>query len=154
MKHFLKKGNLETKAEDCFYDITDNVQNYVVESEIKNGHVLIQPMHTTVGIFLNEGEERLLIDFTNRLSKKAPKGDNYMHDDIGLRKDDCPPDEPVNGHSHIRSACYSNPSLSLILYDGEIQLGTYQRILFAEFDGPCPRKHKSTRKYLVSVIGE
>jgi thiamine phosphate synthase YjbQ (UPF0047 family) len=77
-----------------------------------------------------------------------------MHDDIELRKDNCPVDEPVNGHSHIRAACYSNPSLSLILHKGKIQLGTYQRILFAEFDGPCPRKHKSVRKYLVSVIGE
>jgi secondary thiamine-phosphate synthase enzyme len=154
MKHFLKEGNLETKEEDCFYDITEEIQKFIDESGIKNGHVLIQPMHTTVGIFLNEGEERLLRDFVKRLSEKAPKGDKYLHDDIEKRNDNCPSDEPVNGHSHIRSACYSNPSLSLILHEGKIQLGTYQRILFAEFDGPCPRKHKSVRKYLVSVIGE
>jgi secondary thiamine-phosphate synthase enzyme len=154
MKHFVKEGNLQTKAEDKFYDITEEVGKIVRDSGINDGHILVQPMHTTVGIFLNEGEERLLIDFVNCLSKKAPKGDKYMHDDIELRKDNCPVDEPVNGHSHIRAACYSNPSLSLILHKGKIQLGTYQRILFAEFDGPCPRKHKSVRKYLVSVIGE
>ncbi len=154
MKYFVKEGNLQTEAEDKFYDITEEIQKFVDESGIQNGHILIQPLHTTVGIFLNEGEERLLKDFVNYLSKQAIKGDNYMHDDIELRKDNCPPDEPVNGHSHMRAACYSNPSLSLILHKGKIQLGTYQRILFAEFDGPCPRKHKSVRKYLVSVIGE
>jgi secondary thiamine-phosphate synthase enzyme len=154
MKHFLEEANLETEAKDRFYDITEKVKDYAKKSEINYGHILIQPMHTTTGIFLNEGEERLLKDFVNFLSEKAPKGKNYMHDEIELRRDNCPPDEPVNGHSHMRAACYSNPSLSLILHDGKVQLGTYQRILFAEFDGPCPRKHKSTRKYLVSIIGE
>lgn len=154
MKFFLKEESLSTKQADCFYDITEKVEGVVKESGIQSGHILIQPMHTTVGIFLNEGEKRLLGDFVNCLSKKAPQGDKYMHDDIELREDNCPSDEPVNGHSHIRSACYSNPSLSLILHYGKIKLGTYQRILFAEFDGPCPRKHKGVRKYLVSVIGE
>ncbi|MCW8966811.1 MAG: secondary thiamine-phosphate synthase enzyme YjbQ [Candidatus Pacearchaeota archaeon] len=154
MKCFLKEVNLQTKKEDCFYDITESVKKIVKDAGIKNGHILIQPMHTTVGIFLNENEERLLKDFVNFLCNKAPCGINYLHDDILLRKDNCPLDEPVNGHSHIRATCYSNPSLSLILYDNKIQLGTYQKILLAEFDGPCPRRYKSMRKYLVSVIGD
>ena len=154
MRCVLRGGSLTTEKADYFYDITEKVQEYVRDSKIKNGHILIQPMHTTVGIFLNENEERLLRDFVKFLSKKAPEGEGYLHDDIHLRKDNCPSDEPVNGHSHMRSALYSNPSLSLIIHEGKIQLGTYQRILFAEFDGPCPRNHKSTRKYLVSIIGE
>lgn len=154
MKHFLEEASLKTKETDKLYDITENINKYVKKSGIEYGHLLIQPMHTTTGIFLNEGEERLLQDFIDFLSEKAPKNKGYKHDDIELRKDNCPPDEPVNGHSHMRAGCYSNPSLSLILHNGKIQLGTYQRILFAEFDGPCPRKHKSKRKYLVSIIGE
>ncbi len=154
MKHFFKEVSLKTKEADEFYDITDDVKKYVKESGIQNGHVLIQPKHTTTGVFLNEGEERLLEDFVKFLSDKAPKDNGYKHDDIYLREDDCPPDEPVNGHSHMRAALYSNPSLSLILHNEELRLGTYQRILFAEFDGPCPRKHKSKRMYEVSIIGE
>jgi secondary thiamine-phosphate synthase enzyme len=150
----LREGSLTTEKADYFYDITEEVRGFAKDSGIRNGHILIQPMHTTVGIFLNENEERLLKDFTNYLSVQAPKGNKYLHDDIEKRKDNCPPDEPVNGHSHIRAACYSNPSLSLILHNEEIRLGTYQRIFFAEFDGPCPRKHKNTRKYLVSIMGE
>lgn len=154
MKHFFKETSLETKTTDEFYDITEVIRDYVEESGIRNGHVIIQPKHTTTGIFLNEGEERLLQDFVEFLSEKAPKDKGYKHDDIPLRKDNCPDDEPVNGHSHMRTALYSNPSLDLILHDGELYLGTYQRILFAEFDGPCPRKHKSERSYGTMIIGE
>jgi thiamine phosphate synthase YjbQ (UPF0047 family) len=54
MKHFVKEGNLQTKAEDKFYDITEEVEKIVRNSGINDGHILVQPMHTTVGIFLNE----------------------------------------------------------------------------------------------------
>ena len=123
------------------------------ESKIKDGHILIQPLHTTVGIFVNENEKGLLKDLIIHLLEKVPKiQEKYFHDDI--KKRICPDDEPVNGHSHIKATLYSNPSLSLILSEGYLKLGKYQRIFFAEFDGPCPRKHKDIRKYLVSIIGE
>jgi len=149
----MKKNRLETKTHTGFYDITKEIIELIDESEIKNGQVVIQPMHTTVGVYVNENEPRLLEDLTIHLSGKAPQQEGiYLHDDIEYR--DCPPDEPLNGHSHIKSALYSNPSVSLILYKGKLQLGKYQRILFAEFDGPCPRKNKSQREYLISINGE
>ena len=153
MRYFLRKSELATDKHAEIYDITENVEEIVRDSEIREGHVLVQPLHTTVGIFLNENESRLFEDLVIHLSERVPqiKG-KYLHDDIAERN--CPPDEPLNGHSHIKSAFYSNPSLSLILYGGELQLGEYQRILFAEFDGPCPRKNKGKRKYLTSIIGE
>lgn len=152
MKCFFRGCDLATGKQTRFYDITDEILNYVAESRIKNGHLLIQPLHTTVGIYLNEGEKRLLNDFENFLLKKVPLEDNYLHDDIELRED-CPPDEPINCHAHLKSAFFSNPSVSLIIFDWKLQIGKYQRILFAEFDGPCPRKHKSRRRYAVSIIG-
>ena len=48
----------------------------------------------------------------------------------------------------------SYPSLSLIIFGGKLQMGKYQRILMSEFDGPCPRKHKSKRRYAISIIGD
>ena len=153
MKHFIIKEEFETFEQTKIYNITENILKIIKKSEIKNGHVLIQVLHTTVGIYINEGEERLLEDFVIYLNRIAPniKG-YYRHDDISKR--DCPEDEPINGHSHIKSAFFSNPSVSLILLGGELQLGKYQRILFAEFDGPCPRKHKTKRGILISIFGE
>jgi len=134
------------------YDLTDEILNYVAESGIKNGHVLVQPMHTTVGIYLNEGEPRLLRDFVREIGNRVPFEDEYLHDDIDKRLD-CPPDEPINCHAHLKASFFSNPSLSLIVFGGILQMGKYQRILFGEFDGPCPRKHKTRRRYAVSIIG-
>lgn len=150
---YYKKIKINTLKEVEFLDITEKIKESVKESKIKNGHILIQPLHTTVGIFLNENEKGLLEDLVIHLSEKVPqiKG-KYLHDDIEKRI--CPADEPLNAHSHIKTAFYSNSSLSLILFKGELKLGKYQRIFFAEFDGPCPRKHKSIRKYLISIMGK
>jgi secondary thiamine-phosphate synthase enzyme len=125
---------------------------YIAESGIRNGHVLIQSKHTTTGILLNENEAGLLEDIIKHLTQQVPEDKEYQHDDLSKR--DCPPDEPLNGHSHLKAAHYTITSLALVLHDSELQAGKYQRIFFAEFDGPCPRKHKSVRKYLVSIIGE
>ena len=152
MRCFFRVCDLVTRELTEIYDLTDEIINYVAESKIKNGHLLIQPMHTTVGIFLNEAEPRLIRDFARELGARVPFKGDYLHDDIHKRED-CPSDEPINCHSHLKSAFFSNPSLSLIIFGGKLQLGRYQRILFGEFDGPCPRKHKTRRKYAVSIIG-
>ncbi len=152
MRCFFRECDLTTDSLTEIYDLTDELINYIAESRIKNGHVLVQPMHTTVGIFLNEGEPRLIQDFKRELNSMIPFEGDYLHDDIHKRMD-CPPDEPVNCHSHLKSAFFSNPSVSLIIFGGKLQLGKYQRILFWEFDGPCPRKHKTKRRYAVSIIG-
>jgi len=155
MNHFVKKYFLSTKKEVEFIDITTEIKKSVLESKISEGHLLIQTLHTTTGIYLNEFEQRLIqYDLPSFLAKEYPKGMNlYRHDDIDKRFD-CPEDEPLNGNSHLSSMFNSNPSLSLIVSEGKLQIGKYQRIIFAEFDGPCPRKHKSEREYLVSFLGD
>jgi secondary thiamine-phosphate synthase enzyme len=153
MKHYTNCLEIATKNPVEFYDITKQILGEISKSKFTFGHVLIQAMHTTTGVYVNEGEERLMEDFVLQLQKRAPKGPGYLHDDISERKD-CPPDEPKNGHSHMMATLYSQPSVSLILDNGALQIGKFQRILFGEFDGPCPRKHKSKRKCLVSIIGE
>ena len=154
MRCFYRKSNLATNRQTKIYDITDEIINYVAESTIKNGHMVIQPLHTTVGIYLNEAEERLIEDFKIFLKKQVPINNNYLHDDIKKRTDNCPPDEPINAHSHLKTTFYSNPMISLIIFGGKLQLGKYQRILLVEFDGPTPRKHKNKREYAISIIGE
>lgn len=152
MRCFFRICDLTTIGLTEIHDLTDEIINYTLESQIKNGHILIQPMHTTVGIYLNEGESRLIQDFVREINYRVPLKGEYLHDDIEKRKD-CPPDEPINCHSHLKSAFFSNPSLSLIIFGGKLQIGKYQRILFSEFDGPCPRKYKTKRRYAISIIG-
>ncbi len=152
MRCFFRMCDLATGGLTEIHDLTDEIINYIAESKIKNGHLLIQPMHTTVGIYLNEAEPLLLKDFERELDARVPFSNDYLHDDIDKRLD-CPPDEPINCHSHLKSVFFSNPSLSLVVFGGKLQLGRYQKILMAEFDGPCPRKHKTRRRYVVSIIG-
>ena len=153
MGFFIKEVNLETKSNFGFYDITNNIEKILCDSGFSNGSLVVQSLHTTVGIFVNEAEERLANDFKIYLSRKVPQVKGwYLHDDIDKRN--CSPDEPLNAHSHLKSVFYSNPSVALIFLDSKLALGKYQRIFFAEFDGPCPRKHKDSRKYLVGVFGE
>ncbi len=152
MEHFTKIIEVETKKHSKLYDLTEIIKKVVKEFKIKEGHLIIQSLHTTCGFYVNEGEERLLEDFVLYLNRAAPAGNGfYLHDNIAER--DCPDDEPENGHSHIKTALYCNNSVNLIIIKGNLQLGQYQRILFAEFDGPCPRKHKSKRKIIISLIG-
>jgi secondary thiamine-phosphate synthase enzyme len=153
MAWFFKEESIETDRHCKLYDITENIKNGGIESGLSEGQVLIQSAHATAGLYVNENEERLLEDFVLYLNRQAPRGNEfYLHDNIAER--DCPDDEPENGHSHIKAAFYSNASVGLVLHDKKLHLGKYQRVFFAEFDGPCPRKHKSNRTYLISIIGE
>ena len=154
MRVYKKEMGLETLKPDRFYDITDNVESAVLESGILEGHLLVQVMHTTVGIYVNESEKFLFGDLVIHLNRQAPQiSGRYAHDNIAERN--CPDNEPENAHAHIKAVLYGNPSVNLIVSGGRLQLGKYQRILFAEFDGPCPRDGKNgKRRYLIHIIGE
>jgi len=144
---------LETSDKNKIYDITGDINEVIRNSKIDEGIVLVQAMHTTTGVIVNEDEPNALEDILAHLDKQAPYDDGYKHDDPSLRKD-CPEDEPKNCDAHIKVSCYSQSSLSWSVHGGKLEIGRYQRVLFQEFDGPCPRKHKTMRKYLVKIIGE
>jgi secondary thiamine-phosphate synthase enzyme len=145
---------LKTLKHSSFINITGLVQEIVDSTKVRNGILMIQTLHTTTGIYITENEPRLLDDLTLYLSRCAPKQEGlYMHDNLEQRPN-CPPDEPKNGHSHIKSALFSCPSVSIGLNKGKLTLGKYQNIFFGEFDGPCPRKHKSMRLCQTVIIGD
>ena len=142
---------LRTEKEAEFIDITGPVNAALKEMNTKTGIVLIQTLNTTTAIYVNEDEKYLFEDLEAHLESKAPKG-NYKHDQIALRE--CPEDEPLNGHAHVKAALYGSPSVTLAYDKGSLTIGKWQRVLFAEYDGPCPRHNKSVRKILVRAIGE
>ncbi|AYK15630.1 MAG: secondary thiamine-phosphate synthase enzyme YjbQ [Methanosarcina flavescens] len=108
-------------------DITSEVQEEVRKSEISEGICLISTQHTTAGIIINENETGLKEDILDLLNKLVPAGAGYRHDRI----DD-------NADSHLR-AILLGASESLPVSEGKLKLGTWQRIFFAEMDGPRTR---------------
>lgn len=127
--------SLTTSQETQFIDITSDVEGVVAESGIKEGIALVYTRHTTTAIFINEGEKGLLNDYM-RLLNLTPKGAGYEHDRIDH-----------NAHSHLRAVLLGN-SVTIPVIDGRLNLGTWQRVFFAELDGP------RSRKVVVQVIGD
>jgi secondary thiamine-phosphate synthase enzyme len=147
MKTANKTLEYQTKGEFDFIDITEEVENFVRESEIKNGLVNVQTLHTTAVLILNENEPLLLEDIKANLEKIAPKNLNYKHDNFSKRTVNICDDECVNGHSHCK-AIHLLVNITLNLVDSKIQLGQWQRIMLLELD------RSRSRKVQVQIIGE
>lgn len=118
---------IETSKHIELVDITSQVQEEVRKSEITEGICLISTRHTTVGIIINENESGLKEDILDLLNKLVPAGAGYRHDRIDN-----------NADSHLK-AVMLGASESLPVSAGKLELGTWQRIFFAEMDGPRSR---------------
>ena len=123
-------------------DITKRVRDIVQDSSIGSGIALVNTLHTTCALFVNEFQAALIDDLKRMLDRLVPERGGYRHDDP--RYSDC---ERGNGHSHLRAALLGR-SVAVGINDSELTLGRFQSIIFAELDGP--RKREIT----VQVIGE
>jgi len=147
MKITNKTIEFQTKEALEFIDFTDRIEGFVKESQIKDGLVNIQILHTSAALIVNENEPLLLGDFKKNLKKTAPKDLVYQHNDLTKRTVNVCPDECINGHSHCQ-AIHLLVSATLNLIDGKLQLGQWQRIFLVELD----RSRK--RKVQIQIIGE
>ncbi len=118
-----------TKEKFEIIDITDEVQKLVWKGKMKHGIVVVFTTHTTTGLLINEAESGLLSDLKSKMKELIPKGTGYHHDRIDS-----------NAHSHLRASLLLNPEVVIPVDQGELQLGTWQRILFVELDGPRHRR--------------
>ncbi len=120
---------LEIKTEEPVQviDITRQVNDAVRESGVAEGICLVYTLHTTTGIIINEAESGLVADLLRRLASLAPPRDGYLHDRI----DD-------NAHAHHQAVLLGN-SRTIPVEEGCLALGTWQRVLFVELDGPRRR---------------
>jgi len=132
---------LKIKTDKLFKNITKEVNDFCKLQDSKSGLVNIFSKHTTCCIKILEDELLHKADVRFFLDKIAPKwkdpeGDHknikYLHDLVSLR-DDCPIDEPINGHSHIRSLFF-NSSESIPVVDGTPILGKWQSVFVVELD--------------------
>ncbi|MEO0225799.1 MAG: secondary thiamine-phosphate synthase enzyme YjbQ [candidate division WOR-3 bacterium] len=132
----LEEFTISTSQDEELIDITESIKKIVRSVKIKNGLVHIFVPHATAGIILNESADpNIKTDFLDALARCIPKRANYLHDRIDH-----------NAAAHIKSAL-TGPSLMLPLKNGELLLGTWQSIMFCEFDGP-----RSRRRILVQII--
>lgn len=122
---------LKIKTESIFTDITDKII-----PTIDNGFCVIYSMHTTCGVAILENESLLKKDMEAFFERIAPKKGVYAHDDIAKR--DVPPDERINGFSHIRSMLFPT-SVVIPVKDGKLIMGTWQKLFLLEFD---PRRER------------
>jgi secondary thiamine-phosphate synthase enzyme len=114
-------------------NISDRIGAVVRDSQIANGLVRIQSLHTTTSIFLNEWQDALLHDVEAFLSSLVSRQFEWRHNDP--RYSDC---ERQNADSHLRGMIMGQ-QVCLQVRDEKVLLGTWQAIILAEFDGPRNR---------------
>ena len=142
MKVFSASFTLVGEEQTEILDITKHVREAIQRSPISNGIALINTLHTTCALFINEFQSALMDDLRNLAERLVPERGGFRHDDP--RYSDC---ERGNAHAHLRTALLGR-SIAVALSGGEMVLGRFQSIIFAEFDGP--RKRDVT----VQIIGE
>ena len=129
-----KTYKFTTRGELDFIDLSEEIQEEVYKSTIKNGIVHVFAPHATGVIILTENDEALLEDIKVFLKELAPKNEEYQH--------------PSNAHSHLRSMILP-PDKTLPVIDGKVEFGVWQSLLFVETD-VYPRE----RTIHIQVLGE
>jgi secondary thiamine-phosphate synthase enzyme len=142
MKVFRDTIEIRTEDNQQFLDVTKQIRDTVGRSGIHNGTLLINSLHTTIAVFVNEFQSALLDDLGAVLQKLIPRRDGYRHDDP--RHSDC---DRENAHAHLRATLLGRP-VALAVAEGEVLLGQFQSVIVAELDGPRDRRLQ------VQIVGE
>ncbi|HEV8616423.1 MAG TPA: secondary thiamine-phosphate synthase enzyme YjbQ [Methylomirabilota bacterium] len=142
MKVFNTSFTLSSEERTEVADITKMVREAVQQFPVSAGIALINTLHTTCALFINEFQSALIDDLKGLIERLVPERGGYRHDDP--RYSDC---ERGNAHAHLRAALLGR-SIAVGLNNSELTLGRFQSIIFAELDGP--RKREIT----VQIIGE
>ncbi len=142
MKVFSASFTLQSEDRTEVSDITKLVRDAVQQFPIAAGIALVNTLHTTCALFINEFQAALVEDLKGMIECLVPERRGYRHDDP--RYSDC---ERGNAHSHLRAALLGR-SIAVGVNNCDLTLGRFQSIIFAELDGP--RKREIT----VQIVGE
>lgn len=119
--------DIHTSKRDELVDITDQIQRIVSKSKINEGLCYAFVPHTTAGITINENADpSVRKDILYELNKMVPCDDSYAHAE-------------GNSAAHIKASLLGS-SVCIFIQNGQLQLGTWQGVYFAEFDGPRSRE--------------
>lgn len=120
-----------------YINITDTVEKIVQKSGVQEGMVLVSAMHITASVYVNDAEDGLIADIDEWLEKLAPFNINYRHHRTG----------ETNGDAHLKSLLMHHEVIVPIT-GGRLDLGPWQQIYYAEFDG------RRRKRVVVKVMGE
>jgi len=117
--------------------ITDLVAEHLQKSGVKEGLCLVSAMHITAGVYINDAEDGLINDIDEWLQKLAPEGPDYRHHRTG----------ETNGDAHLKNLLIGHEVIVPVT-DGKLDLGPWQQIYYAEFDG------RRRKRVIFKIIGE
>jgi secondary thiamine-phosphate synthase enzyme len=138
MKTHTEYLTFETKKKRDYINITPQVEAAVTKSGVQEGLCLVNPMHITASVYINDNEPGLIQDFDDFLERMAPydlKG--YRHHRTG----------EDNGDSHVKRQLFGR-EVVVAITKGRLDFGTWERIFYAEFDGRRPKR------VIVKILGE
>ena len=139
MKSFRKELTFNIPTRRGFVNITREVEEAIRESGIKEGLCLVNAMHITASVFINDDESGLHHDYDKWLEKLAPHEPvgQYRHNDTGEDNADAHMKRQVMGREVV-----------VAVTNGELDFGTWEQIFYGEFDG------RRKKRVLVKIIGE
>lgn len=128
--------SISTSKRQELIDITNKVEDIVKKSKVKEGLCTVFAMHATAAIIINENADpNICLDLIDSLNELIPKG-KWRHDKLD-----------GNADAHIKSSILG-PSETIPIKNNRLQLGTWQAVMLADFDGP------KNRKIIVQVMGD
>jgi secondary thiamine-phosphate synthase enzyme len=139
VKSYRKELWLEVPARRGFVNITPQVKACLAESGIREGLILVNPMHITASVFINDDEHGLHQDYEKWLEKLAPHEpvSQYRHNDTG----------EDNADAHMKRQVMGREAVVAVT-DGKLDFGRWEQIFYGEFDG------RRKKRVLVKIIGE
>jgi secondary thiamine-phosphate synthase enzyme len=137
VKSYREELWFQTSARREFVNITREVERIVEHSEVQEGLVLVNAMHITASVYINDDERGLLDDYEQFLERLAPHAGTYSHNLTG----------EDNGDAHIKRQIMGR-EVVVAITKGKLDFGPWEQIFYAEFDG------RRRKRVLVKVIGE
>jgi len=139
VKSFRKELWFEIPTRRAFINITPQVEDALKESGIQEGLCLVNAMHITASVYINDDESGLLSDYENWLEKLAPYEpiSHYRHNNTG----------EDNGDAHLKRQIMGR-EVVVAVTDGQLDFGPWEQIFYGEFDG------RRRKRVLVKIIGE
>jgi len=136
MKAYTEYLSFKTKKRREIVHITSEVEDIVRKSGVRDGLCFVSPMHITAAVYVNDLEDGLIEDIWKWLEDLAPARPEYKHHHTG----------EDNGDAHLKSLLLHHET-TLPITDGHLDLGTWQRVFYAEFDG------QRNKRVIVKVLG-
>jgi secondary thiamine-phosphate synthase enzyme len=139
MKSFTEYLSFKTKSKKEFVNITSDVEKLIQKSSIKEGICLVNAMHITASVFINDNESGLHHDYDKWLEELAPHEPigQYHHNDTG----------EDNADAHLKRQVMGR-EVVIAITDSQLDFGPWESIFYGEFDG------QRTKRVLVKIIGE